>query len=386
MVELIFFWLPLILVIHSYLLYPLILHLAALGRSNNRLTYNQNDNLPNVSILLSVYNEEKHIEQRIRNIYATSYPVHKIEVIVGSDNSIDATNNILQQLQKEYTTLKVFQFHERAGKPNTLNQIIDETQNEILIFTDAKVLFSPQAIFQLVKHFINPQIGIVGGNIVNKKLSPDGISVPEKTFMSNEIRTKYNEGILWGATIGTYGACYAIRKELFMKLPEGLVVDDFFENMHVLKSGKKAIMEVNALCFEEVPNDLQVEFNRKIRISVGNFQNLNHFGHLLLKCNPVSFCFFSHKIIRWIGPFLLYLILLSNIFLLYKNDLYFYSLAVQLIVLSLPIFDFFLRNIRVDILILRFVTHFYLMNIALGIGFIKYIKRVKTNVWEPTKR
>jgi cellulose synthase/poly-beta-1,6-N-acetylglucosamine synthase-like glycosyltransferase len=385
MPELLFFWLPLMLLVYSYMGFPLLLLLLVGKKHNNTDTFNQTDDLPTVSVLISVYNEEKSIEQRIRNIYATNYPLKKIEVLVGSDGSNDNTNYILKQLQDEYPTLKV-EIYGRIGKAGVLNQLYKHAANEILILTDAKVLISPHTIFQLVKHFKNKQIGIVGGNIINKKYSPDGISIPEKAFMSYEIMMKYNEGVIWGVTIGVYGACYAMPRQLFKSFPAAWVVDDFFQNMQVLDLGKSAIIEKNALCYEEVPNQLEEEFRRKTRISVGNFQNLAYFKHLLWKRGPLSFCFFSHKLLRWIGPFLLLLVFISNCLLICKNLFYLYFFVIQAIALLIPIIDYFLRNIRRDIIILRFVTHFYLMNIALAIGFVKYLKGVKSNVWEPTKR
>jgi cellulose synthase/poly-beta-1,6-N-acetylglucosamine synthase-like glycosyltransferase len=386
MIELVFYWLTAFLLIYSYFLYPFLLKIRGRNKHNNELTYTQNDELPNITILLAVYNEDAVIEQRIRNIFATNYPLHKIEVIAGSDGSTDNTNTILLNLQKEYPKLNAVIFKSRTGKANVLNQIFKDVKTDFLVYTDAKVLFSPHALFQLIKHFKNNDIGIIGGNIVNKKYSTDGISVPEKTFMSGEMQIKYYEGVLWRCTMGVYGACYAIRKNIVAAFPEGLTVDDFYMNMHVLQKSKQAIMELNALCFEEVPNNPEVEFKRKVRISVGNFQNLNYFKKLAFQFTPISFCFISHKIIRWLGPILLFSVYLSNLYLIGNGNFYFYTLVFQLILITIPLFDFFLHNIRTDIIILRFVTHFYLMNLALFVGLIKYLKGVKSNVWEPTKR
>jgi cellulose synthase/poly-beta-1,6-N-acetylglucosamine synthase-like glycosyltransferase len=380
------FWLCIFLILHSYLFFPLLIQILARKRHNNLLVYNQTDDLPSISILLSVYNEEKHIEKKIRNIFTTTYPFQKIEVIVGSDNSSDATNSILSKLEKEFPGLKVYYFGIRQGKAETLNQIYVHAINEILIFTDAKVLFSPQAIFQLVKHFKNNNIGIVGGNIVSSKYNLQGSALPEKTYMGREVRIKYYEGIIWRSTMGVYGACYAMRKNLFTRFPKDCITEDFHMNMAVLKQQKHAIMEINALCFEEVPNLLKEEFRRKTRISVGNFQNLAFFSYMISPVNPTGFCFFSHKVLRWFTPMLAILALVLNIYLTHPFNLYFYLIILQAIALSIPIFDYFLHKFRVDILILRFISHFYLMNIALIYGFIKYLKGVKTHVWEPTKR
>jgi len=305
---------------------------------------------------------------------------------VGSDGSNDRTNIILQQLQNEFSSLRTFLFNQRKGKGNVLNSIVGDANGEILILTDAKVQFSPQAVFQLIKHFRNAEIGIVGANIINRFTRKDGISVQEKRFMSREIAIKHNEGKLWGIVMGAYGACYAIRSELFITIPLNFAVDDFFITLNAMENGAKGIIELNAICYEEVPNLMAEEFRRKVRISSGNYQNLKAFIHLLLKFNPLSFCFFSHKVIRWIGPFLLLVSFISNIMILSHSNFYLYTLVIQLVLLVVPLFDFFLHKIHIHIITLRFVTHFYSMNLALLIGFIKYLKGVKTDVWEPTKR
>jgi cellulose synthase/poly-beta-1,6-N-acetylglucosamine synthase-like glycosyltransferase len=386
LIEVLFFWLPILLLAHSYLLFPVMLHVLARKKVVNALVYNQINELPVVSVIISVYNEEKVIDQRIRNVYCTGYPLEKIEVLVGSDGSTDRTNVLFLGLRNEFPSLKVFTFDNRAGKSAVLNKIISEVRGDILLFTDAKVQFAPKTIFELVKHFRNTEIGIVGGNIVNQNTRSDGISKQEKRFMSREITIKHNEGKVWGTMMGAYGACYAIRRELYTTIPEGFAVDDFYITLNGLMKGSKGILELNAVCYEDVPNELMDEFRRKVRISSGNFQNAKYFLALLTKFNSLGFCYVSHKVIRWIGPFLLGMVFVSNLMLLTFSSFYRFTMILQLVFLGMPIIDFFLREIRIQIIPLRFVTHFYSMNLALLVGFVKYLKGTKTNVWEPTTR
>ena len=386
MVETILFWLSVLLIFHSYVLFPVIIHLFSRHKKNNQTIYNTTDDLPYVSVILSVYNEELVIEQRINNLLRTSYPLEKLEILIGSDGSTDHTNELLQKLKQQFTLLRLFLYNERKGKGNVLNNLVGEALGEILLFTDAKVEFSHQTVFELVKNFKNQEIGIVGGNIINRNSNKDGISIQEKNFMSREIMIKYNEGRIWGSMMGAYGACFAIRQEHFVQIPENFAVEDFYLTIKILQKQKRGIIELNAISYEDVPNQLNEEFRRKVRISSGNFQNMKAFSHLLTKITALSFCFFSHKVIRWIGPFLLLIAFISNIFLVSKGIFFVLTMAVQLLLLITPIIDFFLQKIHLHIITLRFVTHFYSMNLALLIGFVKYLKGVKTNVWEPTTR
>ena len=204
--------------------------------------------------------------------------------------------------------------------------------------------------------------------------------------MSREMVIKYNEGRLWGTMMGAYGACMAMRRENFVQIPDHFAVEDFYLSLKILEKGQKGVVNLDAICYEDVPNQLSEEFRRKVRISSGNFQNLKAFRSLLFKMNVLGFCFISHKVIRWMGPFLLLITLITNIFLLSSGLFYDLTLTLQLFLLILPITDFFLQKIHIHIITLRFVTHFYSMNLALLIGFLKYLKGVKTNVWEPTVR
>ena len=386
MIEAIFFWIAVLLLFHSYVLFPLLISVLTAKKPKGTVITKQSKSIPFVSVLISVYNEEKVIETRINNVFQTEYPLDKLEVLVGSDGSNDDTNKSMQKLQEKYPALRLFLYDTRNGKGNVLNRIDQEVHGEIMVFTDAKVEFNEHTIFELVKPFDDQDIGIVGGNIINRNTSKNGISIQEKQFMSREMVIKYNEGRIWGTMVGAYGACMAMRKENFVQIPENFAVEDFFLSLKILEKGQKSILNLNAVCFEDVPNKLNEEFRRKVRISSGNFQNLKTFYHLLFKFNPLSFCFFSHKVIRWLGPFLLLIALICNILLMRAGIFYQLTLAAQLLLLIIPVIDFFLQKIHLHIITLRFVTHFYSMNLALLIGFIKYLKGIKTNVWEPTVR
>jgi hypothetical protein len=137
---------------------------------------------------------------------------------------------------------------------------------------------------------------------------------------------------------------------------------------------------------EDVSNDLSVEFKRKIRISAGNFQNLARFWRLLLKMNGLSFAFFSHKVLRWIIPvFLLFMLL--HIF--QQADLSLFYSVCYFIVIMIPftfLVDYMARKQNTHVTLLRYVIHFVSMNIALFFGLIKYLRGIKSSVWEPTKR
>jgi cellulose synthase/poly-beta-1,6-N-acetylglucosamine synthase-like glycosyltransferase len=383
---LVVFWLSVVLIFFSYAVYPLILNMLAKRKKENDLYFSA-DELPFISVIIAAYNEQESIAKKIESTVNCNYPNNKIEILVGSDASGDRTVAILQELKKIYPTLRIFDFHERRGKPAIVNDLVAHARGEILIMTDAKVFFREDALIELVKNFKNPEISIVGANLISHTKSADGISFQEYAFMSREIKLKYHEGLVWGKTIGVYGACYAIRKDHYTNVPGNFSVDDFYITLKALMNGGKAIMNLDAVCFENVPNEIDIEFRRKVRISAGNFRNLLALSGIFLKpFSSLFFAYFSHKVIRWFGPFLLILALISNLLILDAGYFYYMALGGQLLLLFSILIDNLLGKFNVHNKYLRFIKHFYAMNLALLIGFFKAIAGKKTNIWQPTKR
>ena len=165
------------------------------------------------------------------------------------------------------------------------------------------------------------------------------------------------------------------------------LVDDFFICMKVLESGFKAINDKDSIVYEDVSNLLSEEFRRKTRIATGNIQNLFYFKHLFLHLHKAySYCFFSHKFLRWIGPILLIIIYISNLLLVQEHFLYFYLFIGQNIFYVSGFIDVILKKFGIHNVFLRYITHFIAMNIALMVGMFQYTKGIKSNVWEPTQR
>ena len=381
------FWICLFLLVYTYFIFPFSTIFLARKKSLNNKFYKQEDEIPSVSILIAAYNEQEVIKEKVMSIINSNFSSSKMEIIIGSDCSTDNTNEIISELAKNHSFLNAKIFTERSGKSAVVNKLVKQAKNEILILTDANIIFSKNTIQSLIRHFKNSKIGLVDSNMVNIGIKNSGISLQEKTYISSEVKFKHAESKLLGMLMGPFGGCFAIRKSLFIPIPENFMVDDFFVCMNILKNGNLAINDLDAVVYEDVSNQISEEFRRKRRISMGNFINLFHFKKLLLKpFTKLGFIFLSHKVIRWFGPILLLLVLASNFILI--SDSIFYKIAFfsQLILFISPFIDLLLRKIGIHVLILRFITHFYSMNLALFMGMIDYLTSTKKGVWEPTKR
>ncbi|MCK9399704.1 MAG: glycosyltransferase [Bacteroidales bacterium] len=379
------FWIVVFLVLHTYVLYPLILRVFSAGRKGNSLVYERNEELPVVSVIISAHNEEACIKEKVQSIFAGFYPSEKFEVLIGSDHSTDKTGDIIRLLMKDYPTLKFFDFKERRGKGSVVNDLVQKASGTILVLTDANVIFNGDTLFYLVRHFKNSMIGLVDTNMVNRGMKEEGISYQEKAYISREVWIKDHESRLWGAMMGPFGGCYAIRKEDYARVPANFLVDDFYINMRIFEKGKLAINDIRAIVFERVPDELKVEFHRKVRIGTGNFQNLRKFWRLIFT-SRYGFAFLSHKVIRWFSPFFLLTALATNIFLAFGSRFYLWILFCHLSIYFIPLIDWALKKLNIYIGPFRLATHFLSMNTALFIGFFRSLGKVRSGVWERTER
>ena len=380
------FWICLFLILHSYFLFPLILKLLA-GKKTIQSESFSLEELPLVSVLIAAHNEEKMIGAKISSVLSGDYPHNKLEILVGSDASTDQTNEILQQHKELHPSLLIFIINERKGKPGIINQLSKEAKGEILVISDANVMLEPNTLIELIRYFKEERMGLVDSRLISTGIKKVGISRQEKFYIGREVSIKHNESVLWESMMGPFGGCYAIRKSLYKPVPDHFLVDDFFINMSVLEQGGSCITNIQARVNEDVSNNPREEFLRKKRISAGNYQNLLRFRSMLFKGSPgVRFCFFSHKVLRWIIPFLVILTLSLSAIMGIKSNFYLILALLQLLVLLTPIIAYILRKIGIQSIPLRFVSHFVLMNMALLAGFFKFAGGIKNNVWEPTRR
>jgi cellulose synthase/poly-beta-1,6-N-acetylglucosamine synthase-like glycosyltransferase len=269
-----------------------------------------------------------------------------------------------------------------------LNLLMRENKktSDITILTDANVMFKAGTLYELVKYFKDSQVGLVDSKFV---LSSQIIShEEEKDYLNFEQQLKYYEGLVWGTMQGPFGACYAIRTSLFHPIPEKFLVDDFFIGMNVMIQGFHAILNPNALVMEEVHTNWKQEFKRKMRISSGNYQNLDFFAKVLFKpFTGLSITWFFHKVLRWLLPVAFVPILVIDLiaFLFWGYSLI-PSLITLILILGVVSLHYILQRLNLHSRTIERLSYFIYINLALVQGFIFFIKGIQTNVWKPTQR
>ncbi len=152
--------------------------------------------------------------------------------------------------------------------------------------------------------------------------------------------------------------------------------------MNILLKGYSTVLNEKALCQKEISGDSKIEFQRKIRIGSGNFQNFFYFKSFWLPINITSWVYWSHKVLRWFTPFFLALLLLSNSYILNLNSFFMYTMLFQIIIYVISLMDYFLEKVQIHFKFFRFVKHFLFMNFALFIGFLKFANGIPKNSWD----
>lgn len=384
---LILFLLCLLVPIFSYVIFPWFMKVSTMNVARVKNDYQAIGEWPAITIVFSVFNEEKVIKRKLESILNSDYPKDKLKILIGSDNSTDQTHQIIEEFIAKNSNITLIKKTSRHGKLKIINELVDLTDTEHLIFTDANVFFEPITLKALVYNLIAKDAQMVCGNILKFSPKNRGISDQEIYYINIENQLKYHESLRYGFCLGVEGGCYAIIKSSFAKVPDGFLMDDFFITLDVIEKKGKVLFEPEALCYEDVNDDPMIEFKRKIRISLGNFRNLKFYNHLLFPMHKgLGFAFLSHKVLRWVTPFAL----VFSFFLSYAVSYYFsifivVSLSYSLL-LILPALTIYLEKINLKIPFVNAVGHFILMNFALLIGYLKFISASNDSAWDPPKR
>lgn len=357
----------------TYAVYPL-WQLAFPGKT---IDFSGEYTPPTVSIVFAAYNESSIIEDKIRSLYHTNYPIDLLSVWIGSDMSDDGTDAIIRSLQKEFPNLNLNVNEVRSGKSATINRLVALSSAEVIIATDANILFKATTIEELVRPIAQEKATAVAGTL---KYEDKGVASStasnEKAYLSLENAIRRAESRKHGICLGMEGGLYSMKKAFWQPIPPNTFMEDFFQTVQLISRDQKVLFNESAVGLEDVSTSLREEYKRKIRISIGNWQNLVRFYPLIFK-HPYPFggLFIMHKVLRWVTPHLYLIALAAGLFT--PNWLFFTAMLV-----GLPISQLIL-------LALGWATplaYFYAMNAALFVGFIKYIKGVKSSVWQPTKR
>ena len=318
-------WAALALIVYGYVGFPLLL--MARGAWARR-PVRRGAVTPRVSIVVVAHNEAETIDEKLANVYALDYPRDRLEVIVASDGSDDGTNERVAAHADRGIRLLEFA---RGGKIPALNAAVAQSAGEVLVFSDANSMYTPDALRELVAPFADPTVGAVGGNQrYLKDKSEHAASTGERLYWGYDRLLKSMQSEAGSMTAAT-GAIHAIRRELFRPVPLG-VSDDFMTSTRAVRAGYRLAFAEQAIAYETVSPSEGAEFGRKVRIATRGLRGLWIARELL---NPWRHGFYavqllSHKLLRWSVCWLLLVVLATSAALYREGDVYRWLLQAQL--------------------------------------------------------
>jgi cellulose synthase/poly-beta-1,6-N-acetylglucosamine synthase-like glycosyltransferase len=370
-------WAALALLAYTYVGYPLLI--AAWSRIHP-WPVRRGDVEPTVSILLAAYNEEREVAARIRNLLDLDYPRDRLEILVASDGSRDATLERAAAL--EGAGVRVLGWPERRGKPAALNALARRAQGEVLVFTDARQRFERSTLRALVADFADPDVGGVSGELM-LVADPDRGSVGEAVglYWRYEKWIRRAESRVH-STVGATGAIYAVRRGLFRPLPEDTLLDDVLVPMRVVAQGSRVVFESAARAYDRAAATATQEFARKARTLAGVFQLFARHPWVLDPLrNRLFFQTVSHKGLRLLTPLALAAALVANLLLL-QSPFYRSCLAAQVAFYAAALAGHARRDRRDRSPVLSLPYLVCVLAWAAVVGFVRFARGRQAVTWE----
>jgi glycosyltransferase involved in cell wall biosynthesis len=334
------FWLSMIGILYAYAGYPAMIWMLARLRPR---PWTAKPISPSVSIVLAVHNGAALLPRKIRHLLDLDYSGIK-EIIIVSDGSTDGTAELLTHQHDPRLTTLILKEH--GGKAVAVNAGMAKATADVILFVDIRPEIASGAIQQLVSNFADPKVGCVAGELM---LREEGHDTTTKAvggaYWRYEKWIRTCESIC-GSPVGVYGGFYAIRRELAVPQPAGIILDDMFEPLSVIRKGYRSVIDSKAFVYDTWPKKIDEEFHRKVRTLAGNFQLFRLAPWTLALRNPVFFQLVSHKVMRLAVPYLLLLLLasalaLSSISLLYAIfaflQIFFWTIALAALRYRIPL-------------------------------------------------
>lgn len=295
----------LLLAQHPFVTYPLSLHGLRLLRRPPAApaVAPEPAAAPSFAICMCAYNEEAVIAAKIANLLALREQEPGLEILVHVDAATDRTAEILSAYA-DRITLQVSA--ERRGKTAGMNSLVARTTASIIVFTDANVMLDAGALAALRRHFADPGVGCVCGNLIYVNGDDSVTAATGSLYWRFEEAIKRLEGET-GSVMGADGSLFAIRHHLHHAPPEH-IIDDMYVSFRILCDGYRIVQATDVKAYEKSATSPGEEFRRKQRIACQAFNVHRLLWPRLRRLDGLSlYQYLSHKLLRWLCIYLLVL-------------------------------------------------------------------------------
>lgn len=371
------FWISILSVFYAYLGYPLLL--AVLGMVAGRpAEAGTQEFQPKLTLIIPVHNEERVIEEKLRNLDSLRYPRDRIDVLIVSDGSTDRTPEIVRAYRGELR-ITLLELAGRQGKAAALNLGLEHVNGEIVVFTDASILLDADALRHIAGPFRDPMVGCVSGEDHIPAGGGEGLYGRYELFLRNlESRVS--------SIAGASGSFYAMRSKLCTPFLPGMA-PDFLSVLSTVEQGYRAVTEPRAQGTMSSTKSTRGEFERKIRTLIRGMTALWHVRGLLnpIQSGTFALVLWSHKMARWLVPFFLVSALIANLWLLDRSG-YLLLFAGQLVFYGIAGLGTLGVSLARDHLVGKIAMYFSVVNAAILVAWIRFLAGVRQEIWEPTRR
>jgi glycosyltransferase involved in cell wall biosynthesis len=366
-------------IIQAYFTYPLSIYILGLFKNKKN-----SNGIPEAyaTVIITAFNEEKHIESKIKNTLETDYPKDKIQIIVASDGSTDRTNEIVNKFI-DYG-VELLPIAERKGKENAQGEALKLARGEIIVFTDVATILERNAIGQIVSNFADPGIGCVSSE--DRVIGKDGKVSGENLYVRYEMWLRRLEARV-GSPVGLSGSFFAARKSVCEDFSADMD-SDFRTLLNSVKQGMRGTCDPEAIGYYLDLSDQRREFERKVRTVVRGltvfFRNIEFLN--IFKYGLFSYQLFCHKLLRWLVPVFMIILFVANIPLASMSNKYAVILAAQCIFYGIALVSTFRDLYSSRMIFIKIPVYFVTVNASILVAWFRYLTGRRVLVWTPSER
>jgi glycosyltransferase involved in cell wall biosynthesis len=375
----IIFWISIGLVMYAYFGYPILLWVLTHLRSRDVL---KGDISPSVTFIITAYNEEARIQEKLDNTLQLIYPVGKLEILVASDCSSDRTDEIVSFYAVR--GIRLIRAVSRKGKEAAQKLAVEAATGEILVFSDVATILPNNAITNIVKNFHDSSVGCVSS--VDRFLDHDGCVSGEGLYVRYEMFLRSLETRA-NSLVGLSGSFFAARSMVCKRGWSDDLQSDFNTVLNSVRLGLRGVADPDSIGYYKNIADERKEYDRKVRTVLrGISVFMRSWGLVNPLCYPVfAWQLVSHKLCRWVVPFGMLTALLSNAVQATASAWYAVLFASQVMFYGVALGGVLVRPL-LKLSLVRLPSFFLVVNVSILQAWILYWSGERVVVWEPSKR
>jgi cellulose synthase/poly-beta-1,6-N-acetylglucosamine synthase-like glycosyltransferase len=375
--ELLFFT-SVFIVFFAYFGYPLTMYGISLIKNN---PVKKSPFSPSVTLIITAHNEEKRIREKLGNTLFIDYPRGKLQILVASDGSTDATNAIVAEYRDK--GIELLDVKVRGGKENAQKEAVAVARGDILVFTDIATRLDPLGIAEIVSNFSDPSVGCVSSE--DQMISADGATSGEGVYVRYEMWMRRLETRVH-TIVQLSGSFFAARKEVCGDFSTKMT-SDFRTLLNSVRNGMRGVIDPQAIGYYKDIQDKSREFSRKVRTIIrgltvffNNIEFLNFFKYGLF-----TYQYVCHKLLRWAVPFFLIFAFISNAVLILESPFFKCIFGIQMVFYALAAFGM-LSPKSDKFVFVKIPKFFVVVNTSIIVAWFKFLKGERLTMWNPSVR